>query len=310
MPFLWKKKKSHHFCAKPTVRFTRRRSIDLREPFCFCFFVLGFFLSAAVMAVASAQMKSICFLWGKKTTTKVTRVSLHSPPQTLRLTQTQSSQCCQVSGLKCIVVIVLIHLSITAFELRFRRRLHSSLLFTLVSLSRLWPNKPQRQEFFPQQWWRYPSTSNVFVICGCTFFSWLSWPFSYLPAVADFGIASLPAVLEAAEHNLSLAERKRRHAKKDEYNIEVLLAVDDSVVRFHGKEHVQNYVLTLMNIVSPLAWFHSLPARPFCPNVLILRWKDFDGSSTNQKYDYYYYRKVVNGSTDPPVRMPVMQGRK
>lgn len=32
--------------------------------------------------------------------------------------------------------------------------------------------------------------------------------------------------------------------------MEVLLAVDDSVVRFHGKEHVQNYVLTLMNIVS------------------------------------------------------------
>jgi hypothetical protein len=35
----------------------------------------------------------------------------------------------------------------------------------------------------------------------------------------------------------------------------VLLAVDDSVVRFHGKEHVQNYVLTLMNIVSvPVLW--------------------------------------------------------
>lgn len=71
-------------------------------------------------------------------------------------------------------------------------------------------------------------------------------------AVADFGIASLPAALDVAEHKLSESERKRRHAKKDDYNIEVLLAVDDSVVRFHGKEHVQNYVLTLMNIVSPL----------------------------------------------------------
>lgn len=52
-------------------------------------------------------------------------------------------------------------------------------------------------------------------------------------------------------HQLSEPERKRRHAKAQDYNIEVLLAVDDSVVRFHGKEHVQNYVLTLMNIVSP-----------------------------------------------------------
>lgn len=49
---------------------------------------------------------------------------------------------------------------------------------------------------------------------------------------------------------LGEAERKRRHAKPGSYSIEVLLAVDDSVVRFHGKEHVQNYVLTLMNIVS------------------------------------------------------------
>lgn len=44
--------------------------------------------------------------------------------------------------------------------------------------------------------------------------------------------------------------RRRRDAGEDDYNIEVLLGVDDSVVRFHGKEHVQNYLLTLMNIVS------------------------------------------------------------
>lgn len=52
-----------------------------------------------------------------------------------------------------------------------------------------------------------------------------------------------------------MGDRKRRHAKPGSYSIEVLLAVDDSVVRFHGKEHVQNYVLTLMNIVSvPESW--------------------------------------------------------
>lgn len=72
----------------------------------------------------------------------------------------------------------------------------------------------------------------------------------HIVAVADFGIANLPAALDLVEHKLSDSERKRRHAKKDDYNIEVLLAVDDSVVRFHCKEHVQNYVLTLMNIVS------------------------------------------------------------
>lgn len=73
----------------------------------------------------------------------------------------------------------------------------------------------------------------------------------FSPAVTDFGIASLPSAVDLVEHQLSEPERKRRHAKAEDYNIEVLLAVDDSVVRFHGKEHVQNYVLTLMNIVSP-----------------------------------------------------------
>lgn len=62
-------------------------------------------------------------------------------------------------------------------------------------------------------------------------------------------MGELPNSLELLEERLGEAERKRRHARKDDYNIEVLLAVDDSVVRFHGKEHVQNYVLTLMNIV-------------------------------------------------------------
>lgn len=76
----------------------------------------------------------------------------------------------------------------------------------------------------------------------------------YFIAVPDFGLAELPNALDVVEQKLSESDRKRRHAKKDDYNIEVLLAVDDSVVRFHGKEHVQNYVLTLMNIVSVLSY--------------------------------------------------------
>ncbi|KFP43161.1 A disintegrin and metalloproteinase with thrombospondin motifs 3, partial [Chlamydotis macqueenii] len=64
------------------------------------------------------------------------------------------------------------------------------------------------------------------------------------------------------------AERKRRHARKDDYNIEVLLAVDDSVVRFHGKEHVQNYVLTLMNIVDEIYHDESLGVHI---NIVLVR---------------------------------------
>lgn len=73
--------------------------------------------------------------------------------------------------------------------------------------------------------------------------------------VPAFGLGDLPNLLGLVGDQLGDAERKRRHAKPGSYSIEVLLVVDDSVVRFHGKEHVQNYVLTLMNIVSvPKSW--------------------------------------------------------
>uniref|UniRef100_A0A669CRC2 ADAM metallopeptidase with thrombospondin type 1 motif 14 n=1 Tax=Oreochromis niloticus TaxID=8128 RepID=A0A669CRC2_ORENI len=74
--------------------------------------------------------------------------------------------------------------------------------------------------------------------------------------------------LDLVEHKLSESERKRRHAKKDDFNIEVLLAVDDSVVRFHGKEHVQNYVLTLMNIVDEIYHDESLGTNI---NIVLVR---------------------------------------
>uniref|UniRef100_A0A8C6Y452 ADAM metallopeptidase with thrombospondin type 1 motif 2 n=1 Tax=Naja naja TaxID=35670 RepID=A0A8C6Y452_NAJNA len=62
--------------------------------------------------------------------------------------------------------------------------------------------------------------------------------------------------------------RYPRHAADDDYNIEVLLGVDDSVVQFHGKEHVQKYLLTLMNIVNEIYHDESLGAHI---NVVLVR---------------------------------------
>jgi len=109
----------------------------------------------------------------------------------------------------------------------------------------------------------------------------LQWLFLCLPpmpcSAPDVRVGDLPNSLELMTQRLGDAERKRRHARKDDYNIEVLLAVDDSVVRFHGKEHVQNYVLTLMNIVrlgfaGPVAPMSSLV---FCSSdaAVLFPWK-------------------------------------
>nr|XP_051676190.1 A disintegrin and metalloproteinase with thrombospondin motifs 3 isoform X5 [Oryctolagus cuniculus] len=62
------------------------------------------------------------------------------------------------------------------------------------------------------------------------------------------GLDDLGTIYSSIDQQLNETMRRRRHAGENDYNIEVLLGVDDSVVRFHGKEHVQNYLLTLMNI--------------------------------------------------------------
>uniref|UniRef100_A0A8C5UE27 ADAM metallopeptidase with thrombospondin type 1 motif 2 n=1 Tax=Malurus cyaneus samueli TaxID=2593467 RepID=A0A8C5UE27_9PASS len=83
------------------------------------------------------------------------------------------------------------------------------------------------------------------------------------------GLGSLDSALGLVEERLQKSrQRRRRHATEDDYNIEVLLGVDDSVVQFHGKEHVQKYLLTLMNIVNEIYHDESLGAHI---NVVLVR---------------------------------------
>uniref|UniRef100_A0A663FD94 ADAM metallopeptidase with thrombospondin type 1 motif 2 n=1 Tax=Aquila chrysaetos chrysaetos TaxID=223781 RepID=A0A663FD94_AQUCH len=80
---------------------------------------------------------------------------------------------------------------------------------------------------------------------------------------------SLDSALSFIEDRVPRSRRRyRRHATEDDYNIEVLLGVDDSVVQFHGKEHVQKYLLTLMNIVNEIYHDESLGAHI---NVVLVR---------------------------------------
>ncbi|XP_041864822.1 A disintegrin and metalloproteinase with thrombospondin motifs 2-like isoform X2 [Melanotaenia boesemani] len=67
----------------------------------------------------------------------------------------------------------------------------------------------------------------------------------------------------------SRSARRRRHTVEAElFNIEVLLAVDYSVLLFHGRDHIQKYLLTLMNIVNEIYQDHSLGANM---NVVLVR---------------------------------------
>ncbi|NXS54624.1 ATS3 metalloproteinase, partial [Brachypteracias leptosomus] len=81
-------------------------------------------------------------------------------------------------------------------------------------------------------------------------------------------LGELSSMSRALEQQVKESLRRRRHAGDDDYNMEVLLGVDDSVVRFHGKEHVQNYLLTLMNIVNEIYHDESLGVHI---NVVLVR---------------------------------------
>ncbi|XP_065814585.1 A disintegrin and metalloproteinase with thrombospondin motifs 2 isoform X2 [Labrus bergylta] len=84
------------------------------------------------------------------------------------------------------------------------------------------------------------------------------------------GLMDLESLYLGVEQSINhtRAGRMRRQSMDRAYNIEVLLGVDDSVVQFHGKEHVQKYLLTLMNIVNEIYHDHSLGAKI---NVVLVR---------------------------------------
>uniref|UniRef100_A0A8C3G4R0 ADAM metallopeptidase with thrombospondin type 1 motif 2 n=1 Tax=Cyclopterus lumpus TaxID=8103 RepID=A0A8C3G4R0_CYCLU len=91
------------------------------------------------------------------------------------------------------------------------------------------------------------------------------------PISADLGsLMDLESLYRGVEQSINhtRAGRMRRQSLDRAYNIEVLLGVDDSVVQFHGKEHVQKYLLTLMNIVNEIYHDQSLGAKI---NVVLVR---------------------------------------
>ncbi|XP_042349245.1 A disintegrin and metalloproteinase with thrombospondin motifs 2 isoform X2 [Plectropomus leopardus] len=84
------------------------------------------------------------------------------------------------------------------------------------------------------------------------------------------GLMDLESLYRGVEQSINhtRAGRMRRQSLDRAYNIEVLLGVDDSVVQFHGKENVQKYLLTLMNIVNEIYHDQSLGAKI---NVVLVR---------------------------------------
>ncbi|KAK6316660.1 hypothetical protein J4Q44_G00120600 [Coregonus suidteri] len=87
-------------------------------------------------------------------------------------------------------------------------------------------------------------------------------------------LQALSRGVQQQNHNLirnrTRRARARRQANEEHelFNIEVLLGVDSSVVNFHGREHIQKYLLTLMNIVNEIYQDRTLGAHI---NVVLVR---------------------------------------
>uniref|UniRef100_A0AAY4BUS6 ADAM metallopeptidase with thrombospondin type 1 motif 2 n=1 Tax=Denticeps clupeoides TaxID=299321 RepID=A0AAY4BUS6_9TELE len=70
------------------------------------------------------------------------------------------------------------------------------------------------------------------------------------------------------QEQVNRTRRVRRGLEDEVFNIEVLLGADFSVVDFHGREHIQKYLLTLMNIVNEIYQDRTLGAHI---NVVLVR---------------------------------------
>ncbi|XP_035388035.1 A disintegrin and metalloproteinase with thrombospondin motifs 2-like isoform X2 [Electrophorus electricus] len=82
------------------------------------------------------------------------------------------------------------------------------------------------------------------------------------------GLMDLETLYEGVQRSVNQSRRARRQSPERTYSIEVLLGVDYSVVEFHGQQHVEKYLLTLMNIVNEIYHDRSLGARI---NVVLVR---------------------------------------
>uniref|UniRef100_A0A8B9HV82 ADAM metallopeptidase with thrombospondin type 1 motif, 2 n=1 Tax=Astyanax mexicanus TaxID=7994 RepID=A0A8B9HV82_ASTMX len=83
------------------------------------------------------------------------------------------------------------------------------------------------------------------------------------------GLASVRDFARGFEAKVNSSRRSKRQSYHEEiFNIEVLLGVDCSAVQFHGREHIQKYLLTLMNIVNEIYQDGSLGAHI---NVVLVR---------------------------------------
>uniref|UniRef100_A0A672M109 A disintegrin and metalloproteinase with thrombospondin motifs 2-like n=1 Tax=Sinocyclocheilus grahami TaxID=75366 RepID=A0A672M109_SINGR len=95
-------------------------------------------------------------------------------------------------------------------------------------------------------------------------------PADFHPRGSPLGLqAGLEYLPHHVKKKIKSNTRTRRETYEDEiFNIEVLLGVDCSVVMFHGREHIQKYLLTLMNIVNEIYQDSSLGAHI---NVVLVR---------------------------------------
>uniref|UniRef100_A0A3P9AQA4 Peptidase M12B domain-containing protein n=1 Tax=Esox lucius TaxID=8010 RepID=A0A3P9AQA4_ESOLU len=81
-------------------------------------------------------------------------------------------------------------------------------------------------------------------------------------------LEALSSRLQNQHQNSTKRTRRQAQEEHELLNIEVLLGVDSSVVNFHGREHIQKYLLTLMNIVNEIYQDRTLGANI---NVVLVR---------------------------------------
>ena len=72
----------------------------------------------------------------------------------------------------------------------------------------------------------------------------------------------------AAERNVTSLRRRQRRSVSVERNVETLVVVDRTMMEYYKNEDIENYVLTIMNMVHhSLATHHHAHQTHYCRHV-------------------------------------------
>ena len=97
----------------------------------------------------------------------------------------------------------------------------------------------------------------------------------------------------------SASHQRRKRSFSTERYVETLIVVDPSMISYHKNEHLETYVLTIMNMVTMMAYVFDNQKSIFIYSINnAMRWSDNITSNINQNNSYIIVKNIIHHPAD------------